>query len=72
MLTSLTANTQLTYMTVHNDDILLVCSEPGIHTATQVHQLLHVRHTPLRPGKVIYLQTNKQTYKETNKLRKGM
>ena len=45
----------LTHRAVHHDDIVLICSEPGIHCTTNINKLLQVRHTAVRPREIINL-----------------
>lgn len=55
MYTEICVVKKLSYMTVDDNDILPVCPQPCIHTATQVHQLLQLWGTSVRPRKVVHL-----------------
>ena len=45
----------LTHRAVYHNDIVLICSEPGIHCTTNINKLLQVRHMAVRPGEIINL-----------------
>ena len=61
----------LTHRAVYHNDIVLICSEPGIHCTTNINKLLQVRHTAVRPGEVINLLEEGEREREREGKQRG-